>query len=86
MRFMWQCKCVPSPFLSVQRYDQQITGPYYKQLLHDCINNTFMHEEHGAYHENCPLWLLFMYELCSLYFMESWFIKDMLDVLLPYSV
>ena len=40
---------------SVQRYDQQITGPYYKQLLHDCLNNTFMHGQHVAYHGNCPL-------------------------------
>ena len=40
---------------SVQGYDQQITGPYYKQLLYDCLNNTFMHGQYVAYHGNCPL-------------------------------
>ena len=25
----------------VQKSNQQITGPYYRQLLHDCVNNTF---------------------------------------------
>ena len=42
-------------YSSVQRYDQQITGPYYKQFLHDCLNNTFMHGQHVAYYGYCPL-------------------------------
>ena len=56
---------------SVQRYDQQITSSYYKELLHDCLNNSFRDGQHVAYHGNCPLQFLFMYELCSLYSIET---------------
>ena len=53
-------------FGSVQRYDQQITVPYYKQLLHECLNNTFMHGQHVAYHGNCLI--RFELKLHSVYY------------------
>ena len=54
----------------------------YTQFLNKCLNKTFMHGKHVAHHENCPLQLLFMYELCSLYSMENWFIDNVLYMLL----